>query len=87
MLRDPATGTSPVELVLTNAGDEIFRLPDPIEPDDLVVRWHDDSGRLALQTTTRALLPMALAPGASFPIELEVAAPSAPGRYAVDGGR
>jgi len=85
--RDGASGRARVALELRNGGDAIFRLPDPIAPDDLLVRWRDDTGRVVLTADARALLPMALAPGARFALELEVDAPAAPGRWAVELAR
>jgi hypothetical protein len=82
-----AGASVPIEFTVTNHGAEIFRLPDPIAPSDLVVRWRDASGHVARQVTTRELLPMALAPRASFPITLKLTAPDAPGRYLVDVAR
>lgn len=85
--RDPRSGVAPIELVLRNGGRDVFRLPDPIAPDDLVVRWRDATGSVAHQAATRALLPMALAPGASAPLALDVTAPAAPGRYVAELAR
>ena len=62
-------------------------MPDPIAPEDLVVRWRDAAGTVVEQATVRALLPMAIAPGAQLPIRVRVAAPAAAGRYPVDVAR
>jgi hypothetical protein len=80
----PAATTAPLELVFTNHAREIFRLPDPIAPSDLVVRWRDQHGAIALQEDARALLPMALAPQASFPVTVTLRTPDLPGRYALE---
>ena len=83
----PAGASTPIEFTFTNHGTEIFRLPDPIAPSDLVVRWRDASGHVVRQSSTHELLPMALAPQASFPVKLNLTAPDAPGRYLVDVAR
>ncbi len=76
-----------LELVFVNRGDVIFRHPDPIEPSDLVVTWRDEAGSVIEEARTRALLPMAIAPRASFPIEVEVRAPAKPGSYVASVAR
>jgi len=86
-VRDARAGTARFTVEIANRGDATFRLPDPIAPEDLVVRWRDDAGRLVRSETVRALLPMALARGASFPITLTVPAPAGPGHYVVDVAR
>lgn len=73
----------PIELVFANNGREIFRLPDPIAPSDLVVRWRDGTGRVVRETAVRELLPMAVAPGARFAVTFRVPAPERAGRYQV----
>jgi hypothetical protein len=87
----PASATvaasTPLEFTFTNHGSDIFRLPDPIVPSDLVVRWRDAGGQLVQESRARALLPMALAPRASLAITLTLRAPDAPGRYVVDVAR
>jgi hypothetical protein len=85
--RRGANGRATIELVFTNRGDATFRLPDPIAPDAVIVRWRDHAGTVVATTRTRVLLPMALAAGASFPITLEVVAPAATGRYTVELAR
>lgn len=62
----------------------VFRHPDPIEPSDLLLRWHDEAGRLVAETAGRGLLPPALAGGARMrrPVSTEV--PVAEGVYEVD---
>lgn len=85
--RAPAASNASVEVSFTNHGDATFRLPDPIAPSDLVVRWRDGRGTVVAQGGARALLPMALAPGASFPVALKVQTPGAPGRYVLEVAR
>ena len=81
-------GTSvPIELVFTNHGSETFRVPDPIAPEPLIVTWRDQAQQVVQQSAVRELLPMALAPGASFPITTTVATPKQPGRYLVEVAR
>jgi hypothetical protein len=85
--RDPRDASVRVDLDVANRGTETFRLPDPISPEDLTVRWHDADGRVVRSETARALLPMALAAGARFPVTLRITPPSQPGRYVIDVAR
>lgn len=85
--RDPRDASVRVDVEVANHGTETFRLPDPIAPEDLLVRWHGADGRVAWSETARALLPMALAPGARFPVALRLTPPSQPGRYVIDVAR
>jgi hypothetical protein len=85
--RDAKGGAVRFDVEIANRGDATFRLPDPIAPEDLVVRWQDASGSVVQTDTVRALLPMALARGASFPITLTTPAPAAAGRYVVEVAR
>jgi hypothetical protein len=77
----------PLDVTFTNHGHEIFRMPDPIAPADVVVTWHNAAGRVVKQSTARGLLPMALAPRASRSVTLTVATPYVPGRYVVTVAR
>lgn len=85
--RDAKDGRARVEVEIANRGDATFRLPDPIAPEDLEVRWRDADGAVVQSDTVRALLPMAIARDASFPITLTAAAPAQPGRYVVEVAR
>ena len=84
---DAKDGRARVEVEIANRGDATFRLPDPIAPEDLAVRWRADDGAVVQSDTVRALLPMALASDATFPITLTIAAPAEPGRYVVEVAR
>ncbi|HEY8516167.1 MAG TPA: hypothetical protein VIS07_11695 [Candidatus Binatia bacterium] len=74
-----------LELSFTNRGRTSFRNPT-LEPTPLVVRWLDASGEARAVSSARALLPIALAPGASDTIELALDVPAslASGRYTVE---
>jgi len=76
-----------IAFVLRNRGKETFRQPDPLAPDDLIVRWLDDAGKPAGESRERALLPIALAPGARFDLGLDVSTPERGGRYVVELAR
>jgi hypothetical protein len=71
--------------LLRNGGTATFRHPDPLEPSDLVAQWRAlDSKPGADREWTeplRALLPIALGPGAALPVDVAVALPERPGRY------
>lgn len=84
---DAKDGSARFEVEIANRGEATFRLPDPIAPEDLLVRWRDADGTVVRSETVRALLPMALARGASFPVALASPAPAAPGRYVVEVAR
>lgn len=64
-----------------------YRHPDPIEPSALVVRWRDAAGKVVHEERVRALLPIALAPGARSERPIEVSSPDAAGDYAVEVAR
>jgi hypothetical protein len=85
--RGATDGSVRFEVEVANRGAATFRLPDPIAPEDLLVRWHDASGSVVQTDTVRALLPMALARGASFPVTLTTATPPTTGRYVVEVAR
>jgi hypothetical protein len=75
--------TLKLNVVFTNRAAEIFRHPEPIAPDVLLVRWYAASGALTREDRVRVLLPLALAPGQAMvrPITIPVAV--APGEYQV----
>jgi hypothetical protein len=54
-----------VPVTYRNGGSATFRLPEPIEPTDLVARWRAPTGALLAEYPLRVLLPLALAPGES----------------------
>jgi len=71
-----------IAFVFRNHGDATFRHPRPLAPSDLVVLWTPlDPQGVATESPARALLPIALAPGASLPIDIAVVLPERPGRY------
>ncbi len=86
-----AAPDTPVRLtgrvVFTNGGSETFRHPDPIAPSDLVVRWARPTGEVVHEEQARALLPIALAPGATTTIPLDGVRPPAPGPLVVTVAR
>ena len=71
-----------IAFVFRNHGDATFRHPRPLAPSDLVVQWTPlDPQGVATESPARALLPIALAPGASLPVDIGVVLPERPGRY------
>jgi hypothetical protein len=82
-----ATDGAPVAFRFTNGGASTFRHPDPIAPSELVVRWTTAAGAVALEERVRALLPVALAAGATMEVPLPLSPPTAPGPWAVTVAR
>lgn len=91
-LLQPATSAQPLvlgvgqtdlEFPVTNEGPATFRLRPPVEPTDLVIRWHAHDGTVALEETRRGLLPIALAPGGELPLTVPASMPGTPGDYVV----
>jgi len=76
-----------VDCTLRNTSDATFRHPDPIAPSDLIVRWTDASGALALEQRTRALLPVAIGAGSAGSFGLQLVPPPAAGDYTVGVAR
>ena len=77
-----------VEFPIVNRSTRAFRLAEPIAPSDLVARWSkasdEEAGSLAVaEERVRALLPLALASGASLDVAIELTPPRAPGDYAL----
>ena len=75
----------------------MYRHPDPIVPSAISAHWYDEHATAVGQSSIRALLPLALAPGEtmlrSFPIavppttgdfRLVLTLPTAPDRTVVD---
>jgi hypothetical protein len=75
-----APGPATLSVPLVNHAFYTFRLPDPIGPSDLLIRWSDDAGNVT-EEHARALLPLALASGARYDLPLEVGAPAREGHY------
>ncbi len=67
--------------------DASFRHPDPIEPSDVLLRWHDAAGAVAQESQGKLLLPVALAPRERAERELVVDLPRTPGSYRADLSR
>jgi hypothetical protein len=83
--RHAATGRATrIPFVVRNHGASTFRHPAPLAPSDLVARWtRIGSQEVALESPARALLPIALGPGAAMPIDVHVPLPGQPGHYRV----
>jgi hypothetical protein len=75
--------TLKLNVVFQNYAPEIFRHPEPIAPDALLVRWYGANGTLAREDRVRALLPLALAPGQSMVRAITIPVAVAPGEYQV----
>jgi hypothetical protein len=89
---DPASNAIPRFLVqaptaripfsIQNRGPETFRHPEPLAPDELIVRWSAvGSGDGIRDSRVRALLPIALGPGETMSLDIETPVPDEPGRY------
>ncbi len=89
------TQTPPSRALAERARDEIvfrfargagptFRHPDPIEPSDVLVRWHGPTGDLILESPGRMLLPPALSSHDHSDRPIEVAVPNEQGPYRAD---
>jgi len=84
---DAAAGATVVlEIPVANGGTRTFRLPDPIAPSEVVVRWTDAAAEVVREHRVRALLPLALAPATSLPVVVQDTAPDASGDYTVTIG-
>lgn len=79
-----AATRAPVRVRFRNAGPDTFRLPDPVEPSDLVATWRAAPAGPVTAEPVRVLLPMALAGGAVQEEAIELLAPAAAGRYLVE---
>ncbi len=64
------------------ARETVFRVAE-FTPSELLVRWRDQAGRIVAEHPTRGLLPLALAPGLTMAISLEVRPPG-PGLFVVE---
>ena len=88
---EPAVQLTPsggdVDCSVRNASDATFRHPDPIAPSDLVVRWTDPSGAVALEQRTRALLPIAIGARSAGRFGLSLVPPAAAGDYTIGVAR
>jgi len=82
--RVAAAATQPVRFRVRNGSADTFRLPAPIEPSALVVRWRPLPGGDVTSERTRVLLPIALAAGDAREVDVVLRAPEHPGQYEVD---
>jgi len=71
-----------VAFAFRNGADRVYRHPDPIAPTPLVVRWYARGGALVGEHAVRALLPLALAPGATTVRDVIVPLPAPEATYA-----
>lgn len=78
---------STVRFQIANPSAKTFRHPEPTTPSDLVVRWVSEQDGTELESSVRALLPLAIAARASTWSEIELPVPVAPGRYEVSVAR
>ena len=72
-----------VSFTFRNGEVGTYRHPEPIEPTRLDVSWYTAPDALALRSSVRALLPLALARGEETTRALEVPVPETPGEYEV----
>jgi len=72
---------SKVSLPIRNRAGTTFVHPEPFAPSDLVVTWRRMGGGEDVAERVRALLPLAIASGATADLELELDVPAIPGRY------
>ncbi|MEW6271753.1 MAG: hypothetical protein AB1689_20920, partial [Thermodesulfobacteriota bacterium] len=74
-----------LDVVFVNRGATSFRHPT-LEPSQLELRWRDARGDVVATSQARALLPMALAPGATTRREIPIDVPEAiaSGPYTVE---
>lgn len=76
----PATTIS---FSVNNESDQTFVHPKPLGLSDVILRWHDRRNRVAHEEQQRVLLPIAIGPGGSLPLRLDVTTPRTPGEYTV----
>jgi len=74
-------GRRTLELSVANPTARIYAQSPPIAPLPVEARWHDGAGRIAHVERTRAILPIALGPGATARVTLALDVPAHPGNY------
>ncbi|MBM4245736.1 MAG: hypothetical protein FJ148_18345 [Deltaproteobacteria bacterium] len=74
-------GRRTLELGVANPTARIYAQSPPIAPLPVEARWHDGAGRVAHVERTRAILPIALAPGATARVTLALDVPAQAGNY------
>ena len=74
-------GRRTLELAFTNATDATYAQRPPIVPLAIEARWRDAGGDVVLAERTRALLPIALGPGASARVPVTLEVPARAGNY------
>ncbi len=77
----PPRGT--LAFLVANPSGATFRHPDPLAPSALDLRWEAEAGSATILEEARAMLPLAIPPGGTAPLSLEVPVPARPGRYRV----
>ena len=76
-----APGRRTLELAITNRSDRTYAQAQPIVPLPVELRWHDPDGTVVHLERTRALLPIALGPGAQGRVTLALDVPGRPGDH------
>jgi hypothetical protein len=75
--------TIKINVVLHNHAAVVYRHPEPIAPETLLVRWRGADGAVLREDRVRTLLPLALGPDQGLIRTLEVPVALAPGEYEV----
>jgi hypothetical protein len=75
--------TLKINAVLHNRAAVVYRHPEPIAPETLLVRWRGADDAIAREDRVRTLLPLALGPDQGLVRPLEVPVAVAPGEYEV----
>lgn len=79
----PPASVIEVPLSTRNRSNAVFRHAPPIQPGPLEVEWRDPDGNVVGREKVRALLPIALAPGARTERRLLLRTPAVAGEYYV----
>jgi hypothetical protein len=79
-----AAPSATVAFTIANRSNRFFRHPAPLAPSDLELLWRPLRDGPPRETSGRALLPLALAPGAVATVRVETSSPAEPGAYRVD---
>ena len=68
---------------IVNGSAETFLHPRPLAPTAVVLHWSTEDGSPTGFTEETALLPIALGPGQTLPVHLDLVQAPEPGRYRV----
>jgi len=75
--------TLKINAVLHNHAAVVYRHPEPIAPETMLVRWHSADGTIAREDRIHVFLPLALGPDQGVVRPLEVPVAVAAGEYEV----